>query len=188
MSFRRTRHPTHEEILLWRHVMREAQPLRPVPELSGMADNDNVAPLPVGAAAKTAPSSPTPEAPKPKLSVKLKELVTGQLPDMDKRTAEKLSKGQMVIEGRIDLHGLTEAQAHSALNKFLATSHAMGRRSVLVITGKGVEGKGVLRQALPKWLNGAELRPLVLGVSQAKQKDGGEGAFYVLLKRKRHET
>lgn len=186
MSHRRTRHPTHEEILLWRHVMREAQPLRPVPELKGVADNDNevvVSPQPATAAKKDAP-----EAAKPKLSAKLKELVTGHLPDMDKRTAEKLSKGQMVVEGRIDLHGLTEAQAHGALIRFIASSQAMGRRSLLVITGKGVDGKGVLRQSLPKWLNGADLRPMVLGVSQAKQKDGGEGAFYVLLKRKRFES
>jgi DNA-nicking Smr family endonuclease len=184
MSHRRTRHPTHEEILLWRHVMREAQPLRPVPELSTIADNDNVAPMPAAAKAKGKLAG-EPPAPAPKLKARLKELVTGRLPDMDKRTAERLSKGQMAIEGRLDLHGLTEAGAHSALIGFLATSRSMGRRCVLVITGKGVQGKGVIRQALPKWLNSAELRPLVLGISQAKQKDGGEGAFYVLLKRTR---
>ncbi|MDK9721044.1 MAG: Smr/MutS family protein [Rhodospirillales bacterium] len=183
MSHRRTRHPTHEEILLWRHVMREAQPLHPVPEMLGNeAGNDNVPP-PMPPAKSAAKPVPAPTA--GKIKAKLKELVSGQLPDMDKRTAERLTKGQMAVEGRLDLHGLTEAQAHAALNRFLAVSRSLGRRCVLVITGKGVEGKGVIRASLPKWLNGADLRPLVLGISQAKQRDGGEGAFYVLLKRNR---
>lgn len=183
MSHRRTRHPTHEEILLWRHVMREAQPLHPVPEMLGNeAGNDNV-PQPVPPAKSAARPGPAPTA--GKIKTKLKELVSGQLHDMDKRTAERLTKGQMAVEGRLDLHGLTEAQAHAALNRFLAVSRSLGRRCVLVITGKGAQGKGVIRASLPKWLNASELRPLVLGISQAKQKDGGEGAFYVLLKRNR---
>jgi DNA-nicking Smr family endonuclease len=165
--------------------MREAQPLRPVPELSELADNDNAPPgLQPPPSAKTKKSE-APSAVAPKLRARLKELVTGHLPDMDKRTAERLAKGQMAIEGRLDLHGLTEERAHAALIHFLASSRSMGRRCVLVITGKGVEGKGVIRQALPKWLNGADLRPLVLGFSQSRQKDGGEGAYYVLLKRVR---
>ncbi len=182
MSFRRTRHPTHEEILLWRHVMREAQPLRPVPEMSTYADNDNEKPV---AVAKAKPAAAAPQPPSPKPKAKLKELVPDLLPDMDKRTAERLAKGQMAIEGRLDLHGLTEPQAHAALLKFLHVSSSLGRRCVMVITGKGVEGKGVIRAALPKWLNTVELRPLVLGISQAKPKDGGAGAYYVLLKRRR---
>lgn len=186
MSHRRTRHPTHEEILLWRHVMREAQPLHPVPEMLGNeADNDNVPPpVPLAKPAKGQVAAP----PVAKIKTKLKELVAGQLSDMDKRTAERLAKGQTAIDGRLDLHGLTEAQAHAALVRFLAMSRSLGRRCVLVITGKGVEGKGVIRSSLPKWLNAAELRPLVLGISQAKPKDGGEGAFYVLLKRHRVVT
>ncbi|TAN46607.1 MAG: DNA mismatch repair protein MutS [Rhodospirillales bacterium] len=178
MSHRRTRHPTHEEILLWRHVMREVAPMRPTEFAIDQANDNEIQP----AAPK---ARPQPAAPLPKATTKLGELEPGKLVDVDKGTAGRLAKGQMAIEGRLDLHGLTESEAHGALNRFLAMSRALGRRCVLVITGKGAEGKGVLRTALPRWLNTPDMRPLVLAVSQAQPKDGGTGAFYVLLKRNR---
>ena len=88
----------------------------------------------------------------------------------------------------MDLHGMTQDQAHRALNAFIDASSHAGRRCVLVITGKGGRGDGsvgVLREQVPRWLNQAPLRPLVLAFSYATPKDGGEGALYVLLKRKR---
>ena len=108
-----------------------------------------------------------------------------QLHDMDHRTAERFRRGQMAIEARVDLHGQTRDAAMKQLSRFLHQSAAAGRRCVLVITGKGTSGKGVLRQEFPLWLEASDLRPLVLGLAPAQAKDGGGGAFYVLLRRKR---
>jgi len=108
-----------------------------------------------------------------------------ELQDMDHRTAERFRRGQMAIEARVDLHGQTRDAAMSQLSRFLHQSAAAGRRCVLVITGKGTSGKGVLRREFPLWLEANDLRPLVLGLAPAHAKDGGSGAFYVLLRRKR---
>ncbi|MBF0355452.1 MAG: Smr/MutS family protein [Alphaproteobacteria bacterium] len=161
--------------------MRAASPLRPTQFAVDEANDNEILPPP----SKTKAEAPLPKPPKPSLKSKLAELVPGKVVDVDKRTALRLTKGQMAIEGRLDLHGLTEDRAHGALKHFLSMSQSMGRRCVLVITGKGVEGKGVLRTQMPRWLNAPELRPLVLAVSEALPKDGGSGAFYVLLKRNR---
>lgn len=119
------------------------------------------------------------------------ELSPGATPGLDRANAERLRRGDMPIEGRLDLHGLTQAQAHDALDGFLGLSHAIGRRCVLVITGKGSfgeesgRGRGILRDLLPRWLNEAPNRTRVLAFTQAQPRHGGGGAFYVLLKRQR---
>ena len=116
---------------------------------------------------------------------------------LDKRSAERLRRGQMNIEARLDLHGHTQADAHRAAHAFIATSHRVGRRCVLIITGKGgarddFDGsfmpdrdRGVLRRNLPRWLGEAPMRPLVLRLETACPQHGGDGAYYVLLRRKR---
>jgi len=93
----------------------------------------------------------------------------------------------MTIEGRLDLHGMTRERAHHALKAFLFRAHDRGARCVLVVTGKGTgrDGGGVLRRDVPHWLNQAGLRHFVLGIAHAQPRDGGEGALYVLLKRRR---
>ncbi|MCG5241901.1 Smr/MutS family protein, partial [Azospirillum doebereinerae] len=85
------------------------------------------------------------------------------------------------------LHGMTQAQAHSAPAGFVHHAWNQGRRCVLVITGKGsfTGGAGVLRQAAPRWLGDPALRPMVLAIQPARPKDGGDGALYVLIKRRR---
>lgn len=100
---------------------------------------------------------------------------------------DKLRKGRMRPEGHLDLHGMTADRALSALNGFLADAQGSGKRCVLVITGKGSmkEGGGVIRRELPSWLNAAGNRARVLGFAGAQPADGGGGAFYVLLKRRR---
>lgn len=129
-------------------------------------------------------------APKPAPTHKptLAELTHDRLSDLDKRTGQKLVRGKLPLEGRIDLHGMTQEQAHRHLARFIETSAEVGKRCVLVITGKGAKAGGeigVLRAAVPRWLNGSDLRPLVLAIRYAQAKDGGEGALYVLLKRRR---
>lgn len=100
---------------------------------------------------------------------------------------DRLRKGRMRPEGRLDLHGMTADRALGALNGFLADAQGSGKRCVLVITGKGSmkEGGGVIRRELPSWLNAPGNRARVLGFAGAQPNDGGGGAFYVLLKRRR---
>ena len=113
------------------------------------------------------------------------ELRHGEAPGLDKRTRTRLRRGQVDIEATIDLHGLTRTEAHRALNAFLEGSQNAGRRSVLVITGKGSRGEGVLRDSVPHWLNAEPNRRMIRAFSHAAPKDGGQGALYVLLKRRK---
>jgi DNA-nicking Smr family endonuclease len=182
---RARRQLTRDEARLWRHVVRDAKPL-PGRQLAPVEEEDAPAP-PDAKPGRKAAAPPAPPPAKPKPSALASDIEPGRFPNLDKRSAERLAKGQMTVAARLDLHGLTEAEAHAALDRFIEVSHAMGRRCVLVITGKGVEGKGVLKRALPLWLNLPRLRPLILAVTSARQKDGGDGAWYVLLKRQRGE-
>jgi DNA-nicking Smr family endonuclease len=108
------------------------------------------------------------------------------IPGLDRRSALRLKRGQLPIEARLDLHGMTQAEAHGALAGFVVRSHAAGKRVLLVITGKGTkEGGGVLRAAVPRWLDEPALRPRVLANTPAVPRDGGAGAMYILLRRER---
>lgn len=115
-------------------------------------------------------------------------------PNMDKKNFKKLVKGKMEIEGTIDLHGLTADQAKIKLITFINHSYSLGKRLIIVITGKGKHKgfdefqrpiNGVLRQNLPEWLSGPSVSNKVLQVIQAQPKHGGAGAFYVYLRRQR---
>lgn len=88
------------------------------------------------------------------------------------------------ISARLDLHGYDQDQARAALHGFISRAHADGARAVLVVTGKGRLGDGVLRRRVPEWLAEAPSRPLVAGLSAADRRHGGEGALYVALKRR----
>ncbi|MGF1595311.1 MAG: Smr/MutS family protein, partial [Kiloniellaceae bacterium] len=115
------------------------------------------------------------------------DLSHGSRDGLDRRKAERLRRGKLPIEATLDLHGLRQAEAHRRLERFLAESQAADRRCVLVVTGKGLhkEDGGVLRQAVPRWLNDAPNRARVLSFDYAQQKHGGTGALYVLLRRRR---
>ena len=111
---------------------------------------------------------------------------------MDKKTFDRMSRGKLIPEARIDLHGMTLARAHPALSAFIHNAHGSGKRLVLVITGKGkfdVNGdyllrqRGVLRQQVPHWLSLPPLSLCVLEYRSAHVKHGGSGALYVYLKR-----
>jgi len=112
----------------------------------------------------------------------------GKGPGLERRDKTNLRRGRVTIEGRLDLHGMTQAEAHRRLFTFLARARDDGRRTVLVITGKGSRlegGEGVLRRAVPRWLNEAPVRDWIKGFSYAARQHGGEGALYVLLERRR---
>ncbi len=106
---------------------------------------------------------------------------------MDRKAYEALRRGRLEPEARIDLHGLTSERAHAALQSFILSSHAEGRRLVLVITGKGRsnEGPGALRRGAPHWLALPPLAARVLEIAPAHRRHGGDGALYVYLRRLR---
>jgi DNA-nicking Smr family endonuclease len=105
--------------------------------------------------------------------------------DVDPNLHRRLAIGREALAARIDLHGLTQDAARTALTGFVRRSVDDGWRAVLVITGKGVSGDGVLRRRVPEWLAAPPIREHVAGVSEAHRRHGGEGALYVALKRKR---
>lgn len=112
-------------------------------------------------------------------------LATDQEQQLDSHWRRRLDLGKMPIEAILDLHGLTQTQAHQALLDFIQQSIAKKRRLVLVITGKGREGKsGVIKQNFLHWLDESASRAAILSVLEAKKHHGGSGAFYVLLRRK----
>jgi DNA-nicking Smr family endonuclease len=172
------RHPSDAEKALWREMTGDVKPLEKRGDAAPAA-------VPPAKPRKTvAPKSRPPAAPFAKPAQALSH---GASPGVDRRTAERLKRGQMEIDARLDLHGMTQAEAHGRLTAFVEAHQAAGRRCVLVVTGKGAwrEEGGVLRDAVPRWLNEVGLRPRILSFCHAQPKDGGEGALYILLKRLR---
>lgn len=104
---------------------------------------------------------------------------------IDRPTRRKLAKGRLDIESRIDLHGMTQAEAHGVLLGFLSRAHARGLRHVLIVTGKGMSmgSEGILRRAVPAWFATPAFRGLVAGYEDAARRHGGGGALYVRLRR-----
>jgi DNA-nicking Smr family endonuclease len=166
-----------EDRVLWTLVAKSTKPLK---STKVPAEPIVVAPKPP--AEKPAPGveavmHSTQPAPVPK-----RQLVAHVL---DKPTLQKLSKGKLPIEGRVDLHGMTQGEAHGLLLSFLQRAHAGGVRYVLVITGKGSSsgGEGILRRAVPSWLTTPPFRPLVSSHDVAARQHGGAGAIYIRLRK-----
>jgi DNA-nicking Smr family endonuclease len=125
----------------------------------------------------TSPASAAPAAP---------PAAPPRLAPIDRRARQKLARGRDPIDARVDLHGMTQAQAHAALARFLRRAQADDAKYVLVVTGKGREPeRGVLRRQVPLWLEQPEFRTLVVGFDTAHIGHGGEGALYVRVRRKR---
>jgi DNA-nicking Smr family endonuclease len=182
---RRSRHLSPDEHSLWSSVTRAVRPLkrtRPPEPAARTAEPAEAERAPIVSRApparpvprKEAPASPPPLAP------------------LERRLRQRLGKGNVAIDRRLDLHGFTQREAHDALVHFLRAAHAHGARLVLVVTGKGRDAdrdpfvqRGVLRRLVPHWLHGAEFRHLVVGFETANVGHGGEGALYVRLRRKR---
>ncbi|NJM34921.1 MAG: DNA mismatch repair protein MutS, partial [Rhodomicrobium sp.] len=113
------------------------------------------------------------------------------------RQRRKLAREPELIDARIDLHGMRQSEAHSALRSFVLAAVARGHRHILVITGKGtraeiernrdyfVEERGVLRRLVPQWLGEPDLRHAVVSFTTASLRHGGEGALYVRLRKRR---
>jgi len=130
-----------------------------------------------------------------KRTAKAKGTATGQS-GVNGATQDKLRRGLMEPDARIDLHGMTQGVAHRTLFTWLAAAHSRGYRLVLVVTGKGnpkndenapwmMSAHGVLKQMVPRWLNEPELAALIASVQPAHVKHGGDGALYVYLRKAR---
>lgn len=179
---RRPRQLTPDELTLWHHVVRDARPLHGTDPVSAPEPARAVAEAGDGATGATRPApSPLPAALPPPASRRLDP--AGPI-DLDRRSWLKLRRGLYPLDARLDLHGLTQAEAYSRLCAFLAAAQNRGNRCVLVITGRGIRHGGTLRAMTPRWLDEPPNRPRVLAFAQAQLHHGGEGAIYVLLRRR----
>lgn len=193
-----------EDELLWSYVSRSVAPDRGKPrvlardaseaEWPPLADEPPQRPRQPAAKPKPLPASVVPvppPAPRTLAPPAPKPIV------LERRKARRIARGTEEIEARIDLHGMTQDDAHHALLGFIRRCHAGGMRTVLVITGKGGAGgarrdddhviprpRGVLRRNVPRWLSGPEIGALVISYATAHIRHGGEGALYVRLRRK----
>jgi DNA-nicking Smr family endonuclease len=176
---RRPRLPTDEEVALWLRATRDVRTSQP------RAAEPSVPGEPTGAAqpaaAKPAPPPAGPVRAPPRASRRLEP--HGPV-DLDRRSWQRLRRGLYPVDARLDLHGMTQAQAYEALTGFLAAAQARGNRCVLVITGRGLARGGTLRAITPCWLDEPPTRDRVLAYGPARLQHGGEGALYVLLRRR----
>ena len=185
-----------EDIVLWQRVVSQVKPLKSTVEFAETSDffasqavqekmlpkNFRSACNKISVVSKSvhlSSFSKTPSVPKKTGPVDLRQ---GERAGIDGRTQKRLFRGDVLVDRRIDLHGLTTVSAESKLKQFIETAAYDGCRCVLVITGKGA---GVLRRHVPSWLKRPPLAPHVLALAEARPKDGGGGALYVLLRRKR---
>lgn len=182
---------TKEELALWMHVTRTVTPRpgaqTPQPPEAALDPKAPEISADIGAAAhREAIAKPSKGPYKPQAL---------PLAPLERRLRQRLSRGQISIDMKIDLHGLRQDEAHSALRHFLMRARQSEAKVVLVVTGKGV-GKprleaghhhevGVLRRIVPHWLSAPELRHVVLGFEEAGQGHGGSGALYVRLRGRR---
>jgi DNA-nicking Smr family endonuclease len=181
----RLRRLSEEEIALWIEVAKSVArrrgatlPTLAAPRLAAPAPADDETPTP-SAAPKTKPRRPAPPPP---------------LAPLERRLKRDLARGRAVVDSVLDLHGMTQAEAHHALRGFLFQAQMQGFRLVIVITGKGARSDrdeadwfhetGVLRRLVPHWLREPDLRSTVLGFEEAGPGHGGAGALYVRLRRR----
>ena len=177
-----------EDWALWQSVAKSAKPLpgkqlkKPQPPHEPPLEKaqKKIAPK------ETDQAAVMPQKTVPNVRSELPALNVGTFTGLDKRTAQRLRRGQLKIEGRLDLHHCTQAEAQQALIHFIADSVAAEKRTVIVITGKGLKRTGeigILRTMVPRWLNLAPIRAQILAVCEATPQDGGSGALYLRLKK-----
>ena len=166
-----------DELRLWRTVASTVRPFE-----------GRVAPDAPEAPAVPAPKARPTAAPPPVLTPPRQAPAVRTAPaaphGIEPNRERRIMLGREAIGARLDLHGMDQDQARAQLVGFLARAQAEGHRAVLVITGRGRAGGGVLRRRVPDWLGEAPLRALVAGISIAHRRHGGEGAFYIALKRR----
>ena len=204
---RRARRVSEQELALWKAVNAETvlSRMRQDDGETGEADaprapsfrpqpRSESTPDPRRPFARPTPPALTRFVPRPEEVECLRDITPG----LDRKTARALRRGERAPDARLDLHGMTADRAHAALHRFILDSRSRGHRCVLVITGKGrrytvpsrsgfttEHAEGVLRRDVPRWLRQPPLAEAVVGVYQAHRRHGGDGAFYVYLRKAR---
>lgn len=189
------RKPRSEEMALWTQVTQRVSPIqtnRFVADHKAPHPSKRTRDKPVLDTQLTMGGGKTPL--RDNLAPTLGHAIKAQPVAMDRKSFKQLQRGKLKPDARIDLHGMTLDRAHDRLNRFVMTAHGQGKRLLLVITGKGKhrddEGPipvrvGVLRHQVPEWLRQQPLSSVILQVTQAHISHGGEGAYYVYLRRSR---
>ena len=167
---------SEEELALWQKEIAQVKPLAQ----GGPISSPQMAPTKTQTKGASRPPIYSPLIKTPRHAPVLH---SGDYHGVDKATVKRIKRGQLAIDGTIDLHGMNQIQAPEHLAAQIVESILPRKRLLLVITGKGRSHESVLRQRLPNWLNDARIRPYLLAFEQARPQDGGSGAFYVLLKR-----
>jgi DNA-nicking Smr family endonuclease len=187
----RRRQLSDEDQALWAGFARSITPLRPAPKAAE----------PAAKAAAHQAATPDVAPARPKAAPAMRREVppaaaSPPLAPLGRRLKQRVARGREPIDARIDLHGMTQRQAHAELLRFLHQAQANGAKTVLVVTGKGGERpsrssvhagdseRGVLRRQVPLWLALPEFRLLIVGFDDAHVGHGGQGALYVRLRRR----
>jgi DNA-nicking Smr family endonuclease len=175
-----------DERALWSGVARSIAPLRRPARPERAVAEPAGEPVP----GRSRPKPKSKPAPKPASVLRPAAAAPAGAPPpvpLGRRLRQRIARGTHAIDGRLDLHGMTQSAAHDALLRFLRAAQARGGRIVLVITGKGggdpTGERGVLKRQVPLWLRLAEFRSLVVGFESAGIGHGGEGALYVSLRK-----
>ena len=182
-----------EDREIWENVARSIEPLPPEERIQ--APERETAPDPAVAPAKQqqrksiVAQDNLKSKPQARLPASPPSPAPGQI---DRRAQQKINKGQTAIDSTLDLHGMTQEQAYARLSRHIEEASNAGQRCILVITGKGGGsggetgvGTGVLRRNLPGWLANQALGGLVSAISTAGRTHGGDGAFYVRLRKQK---
>jgi DNA-nicking Smr family endonuclease len=191
---RRGRGLSADERALWRGVTRSVEPLgrrrrqTARPEVATDAGPEILAPA--------GPAKPNSQPARPVSNARpAVPVVAPPLAPLGRRLKQSVARGRAQIDARIDLHGLTQREAHHVLLRYLRRAQADGAKIALVVTGKGggagggIAGeRGVLRRQVPLWLALPEFRDFIVGFETAGAGHGGEGALYVRLRRKRQSS
>jgi DNA-nicking Smr family endonuclease len=165
-----------EERVLWSTVTKSVDPLRDSENPQETELAEHVVPQPKMPALKTKTAAEGDKSRPPPLA------------PLGRRMRSRVARGKEGIDGRLDLHGLTQEEAHAELLRFLRNASVRDARLVLVITGKGARKdgeRGILKRQVPRWLGLPEFRAFVVGFEDAHIAHGGEGALYVRVRRTR---
>ena len=166
-----------EERVLWTAITKSIAPLRDSDTSEDAETAEHVV-----------PQIDIPSAKKARSAEPAGNRLPAPLAALGRRMRTRVARGKEAIDGRLDLHGLTQSEAHPALLRFLRAATARDARLVLVITGKGGRGegeRGILKRQVPQWLGLPEFRALIVGFEQAHVAHGGEGALYIRVRRTR---
>lgn len=191
-------HLEEDEHALWQHAASTITPLKKRGRVHTAAMPEDLPQRPKPA--RSVPHTPENPGTKPRAIGEKKKTAPPPLSEFDRTKVRKLRSGRAAIEARIDLHGMRQDEAHSALRAFLIRAQAKGHRLVLVITGKGRKdrddrhepfdmaserSRGILKRNVPLWLEEPDLRSIVVSYTNASVAHGGEGALYVHLRKPR---